>query len=64
MDGERDFYGDEPPEQKVCVGYCAYCKNEIFEPSLKGEKKVEADGLFYHKECFILENTGEPGIND
>jgi hypothetical protein len=65
MDGERDFYGDEPTEQKICVGYCAYCKNEIFEPvATKGEKKVEVDGLLYHQECFILENTGESGLND
>ena len=58
---ERDFYGDEPQEKAEVIGWCAYCKCEIYE----GEHKVEADGLMYHKDCFILENTGsEPGIND
>lgn len=66
MDGERDFYGDEPEAQKVCVGYCFYCKNDIYEPApTKGEKKVEADGELYHQDCFIIVNTGEePGVND
>ena len=61
MDGERDFYGDEPEQPKECIGYCAYCKCEIFIDN----KKVEEDGQLYHKDCFIIVNTGEePGIND
>jgi hypothetical protein len=57
---ERDFYGDEPVEPKECIGYCAYCKHEIY----KDDHVVIEDNLTYHKECFLLENTGEPGIND
>jgi hypothetical protein len=61
MDGERDFYGDNEPTHKECIGYCAYCKDEIFDGD---EHVLEAD-LMFHKSCFLLENTGkEPGIND
>lgn len=57
---ERDFYEDHH-ENKQCIGYCTYCKNEIF----LGQTKVVEDGLFYHKDCYLLENQEkEPGIFD
>lgn len=57
---ERDFY-EEPHEYKECIGYCTYCKNEIY----LGQTKVEEDGLFYHKDCYLLDNKDkEPGIYD
>jgi hypothetical protein len=57
---EQDFYGDNPPEQKECRGYCIYCKDEVYEGD-----DVEYKNFLYHKDCFILEQTGmEPGIND
>lgn len=58
---DRDFYGDIPEEKGECIGYCLYCKSEIFVT----EKKVEEDGHMFHKDCYILENTNrEEGIND
>lgn len=61
MEDERNFYEDEPTEGKEVIGYCAYCKVEIFE----GDEMVEYKGKKYHKDCFIQEHTGEePGIND
>ncbi len=61
MNDERDFWEDEQQDPKEIIGYCAYCKTEIYIE----DKKVEEDGLLYHKECFILENTNlEKGVND
>lgn len=58
---ERDFYEDEPQEQAEVIGWCNYCKCEIYF----GEKKVEEDGKLFHKECYLLENESiEPGVND
>ena len=61
MDEERDFYEEPEPEVKEVIGYCFYCKNEIFS----GDSVVRCDGNCYHKDCFLLENSNlEPGIND
>lgn len=60
MEEDRDFYNDDCCKQDKCLGWCIYCKNEVFE----GEEVFHLQDL-YHKECFIILNTGlEPGIND
>jgi hypothetical protein len=57
---ERDFYEEQPQEQEF-IGYCTYCKREIYSD----QKKVREDSKLFHKECYLLENQGqEPGIYD
>ena len=58
---ERDFWEDEPQDKGEVIGYCVYCKCEVYSD----ERHVKEDKKLFHRECYLLENQGqEPGIND
>ena len=58
MSDERDFY-EEAPAPHDCVGFCLYCKEAVMEGD-----DVTYKGFLYHKDCFLLEHTGEEEVNE
>ena len=53
MDNDtQDFYGDNSEDEKEILGYCFYCKDQIYAC----DKYCLSEGHIYHRECFVLIN--------
>jgi hypothetical protein len=57
MTDDRNFYDDEKQDERMIIGWCAYCKEEIHE----GDPFVMYKGEMYLRDSFITMNLGNGG---